>query len=42
MFGAPPAGQIDYTQVVNIDLSQVEASVAGGTPARIKEPVWEM
>ncbi len=31
MFGAPAAGQIDYSQVVDIDLAQVEASVAGPT-----------
>ncbi|HVB11812.1 MAG TPA: aconitate hydratase AcnA [Nitrososphaerales archaeon] len=31
MFGAPAAGQIDYSQVINIDLSEVEASVAGPT-----------
>ncbi|MHB1867639.1 MAG: aconitate hydratase AcnA [Nitrososphaerales archaeon] len=31
MFGAPAAGQIDYSEVIDIDLSLVEASVAGPT-----------
>lgn len=31
MFGAPAEGEIDYSQVVDIDLSKVEASVAGPT-----------
>ena len=31
MFGAPAAGQIDYSQIIDINLSQVEASVAGPT-----------
>ena len=29
MFGVPSAGQIDYTQVIEIDLSKIEASVSG-------------
>ena len=31
MFGVPADGQIDYSTVVNIDLSQIESSVAGPT-----------
>lgn len=31
MFGVPSSGQIDYTQVVEIDLSKIEASVSGPT-----------
>lgn len=31
MFGVPAAGDIDYSEVIDIDLSQVEPSVAGPT-----------
>ena len=31
MFGSPAPGQVDYSHVIDIDLSQVEASVAGPT-----------
>ena len=31
MFGSPAPGQVDYSHVIDVDLSQVEASVAGPT-----------
>ena len=31
MFGVPGEGEVDYSEVVKIDLSQIEASVAGPT-----------